>query len=269
LRANYHSHTTRCQHASGTEAAFVEAALANGFDILGFSDHSPWPYPGEMCPGVRMRVDELEGYVETVRALARAYEGRIQILCALECEYVPEYLDWLREVVDTLRLDYLVLGNHFSGLDIDSVYFGRSSSPEDARLCVRRTIAGMETGLFRFLAHPDFYLQRHTSFGAAERDDARELCRAAKALGVPLEFNLLGFRNCFNLRAQGLLGYPCAPFWEIAAAEGCKALVGLDAHHVRQLEEPHLFDLAKMYLEALGFHLEDTPIQIPKDAARL
>ena len=41
---NYHTHTWRCQHASGTEEDYVRAAVAAGFKVLGFADHTPWPY---------------------------------------------------------------------------------------------------------------------------------------------------------------------------------------------------------------------------------
>ena len=45
MRANYHAHTWRCSHAKGTERDYVEAALDRGLEILGFSDHTPYPFP--------------------------------------------------------------------------------------------------------------------------------------------------------------------------------------------------------------------------------
>ena len=44
---NYHTHTTRCNHASGTEKEYVEAAIETGLKVLGFSDHTPYPFPDE------------------------------------------------------------------------------------------------------------------------------------------------------------------------------------------------------------------------------
>jgi histidinol phosphatase-like PHP family hydrolase len=35
----YHSHTTRCGHAYGSDEDYVEAAITNGFRVIGFSDH--------------------------------------------------------------------------------------------------------------------------------------------------------------------------------------------------------------------------------------
>ena len=41
-KANYHTHTTRCKHANGTEREYIEKAIEAGYQVLGFSDHSPY-----------------------------------------------------------------------------------------------------------------------------------------------------------------------------------------------------------------------------------
>ena len=48
MTANYHTHTWRCLHASGTERQYVERAIEGGLAVLGFSDHAPMPYPEEI-----------------------------------------------------------------------------------------------------------------------------------------------------------------------------------------------------------------------------
>ena len=42
ILVDFHSHTTRCCHASGSMEAYVEQALAKGIQEFGFSDHSHW-----------------------------------------------------------------------------------------------------------------------------------------------------------------------------------------------------------------------------------
>ena len=44
VRNNYHTHTTRCKHASGEDREYVEKAIESGLKILGFSDHCPWVF---------------------------------------------------------------------------------------------------------------------------------------------------------------------------------------------------------------------------------
>lgn len=51
--ANYHTHTWRCRHADGTEREYVERAIEGGLKILGFSDHSPYPFPDGYDSGKR------------------------------------------------------------------------------------------------------------------------------------------------------------------------------------------------------------------------
>ena len=41
MTENYHTHTARCRHATGTEEEYVLAAIDRGLKILGFSDHTP------------------------------------------------------------------------------------------------------------------------------------------------------------------------------------------------------------------------------------
>lgn len=52
--ANYHTHTPRCNHAQGSEQEYVDAALSAGLKILGFSDHTPYFFPGDYYSTFRM-----------------------------------------------------------------------------------------------------------------------------------------------------------------------------------------------------------------------
>ena len=38
--ANFHTHTARCNHATGTDREYVEAAIRAGVKSLGFSDRT-------------------------------------------------------------------------------------------------------------------------------------------------------------------------------------------------------------------------------------
>ena len=40
---NYHTHTYRCFHAYGTEEDYVQEAIRQNMQELGFSDHGPFP----------------------------------------------------------------------------------------------------------------------------------------------------------------------------------------------------------------------------------
>ena len=71
MKYNYHAHTYRCKHAGGSEREYIEEAIRGGYEVFGFSDHAPMPFPKEYIPPTRMDMNELEGYVDTVLSLKK------------------------------------------------------------------------------------------------------------------------------------------------------------------------------------------------------
>ena len=255
---NYHSHTWRCKHAGGTEEEYVRQAIETGYAVLGFADHSPWPYKSDFESRIRMRVEQLPDYLQTVRALGEKYRGQIYIPVGLECEAFPEYYGWLKDL-KAEQLDYLILGNHFELNDeTGGFYFGMCREPDHVKRYVKCTIDGMRTGLFDYVAHADLCCAAYPRFDAECAAALRDLCAAAKDLDIPLEYNLLGVQRHEGFVARGSLGYPCAQFWEVAAETGCKAIVGVDAHETEQLSRRDLYEGAWAFLGGLG--LEIVPV---------
>ena len=74
---NYHSHTYRCKHAFGEVVEFVKAASEANLEIFGVSDHAA--FPDDRWPDIRMRYEELDDYVEAVRAAQRSVP-QVQVL---------------------------------------------------------------------------------------------------------------------------------------------------------------------------------------------
>lgn len=254
MKANYHAHTPRCQHAQGTEEEYVLAAIENGYQILGFSDHTPISYENDFVSFMRMRPDQLPGYVRAVREAGKRHEGEIRVYCGLECENFPRYLPWILEKKEELGLDYLLLGNHYDQTDQGGFYFGSCKDRAHMRRYLDSTISGLQTGAFLYLAHPDVFLAGYAEFDADCVEMSRELCRAAKALRIPLEYNLLGRLYTDQSRFEGRLGYPVNRFWEIAAEEGAQCCIGVDAHAPRQLADNRYFEAADVYLRTLGMN---------------
>ncbi len=246
LIANYHTHTRRCKHAGGTDREYVEAALAAGLQILGFSDHMPWP--GEV-PGVehsRMAMRELDDYFSSLSALKEEYRGRIEIHIGFEAENF-DLLDRQLELLQDYPCEYLILGHHFSGYGADAFYFGRPfDEPELLERYTARTIAGIESGRFLYLAHPDLpdWRGERAAFDAA----MERICLAAKQYDLPLEVNMLGLRDGRN--------YPTRAFFEMAARHGNRLCVGVDAHSPRHFTEPGVLERTMAFAEAFGLPVE-------------
>lgn len=247
--ANYHTHTARCRHASGTEEAYVQRALEGGLQVLGFSDHTPYWFPGDYYTHMRMYPQELDLYVNTVRRLQADYASRLEILLGLEVEYYPAYFDDLMARLRDHGIEYILLGQHWSGNEIDEPYNGRASDDVGklSKYC-DQVIAAMETGLFTYLAHPD--LIHFTGDGKVYEQHMKRLCQAALDTGTPLEINFMGMREGRH--------YPNQRFWGVAAELGCPVILGCDSHTPQDAVDPASEQVALEMVKTFGLELLDT-----------
>lgn len=218
---NYHTHTARCNHASGADKEYVEAAIKAGVKTLGFSDHAPYLFPEEIKDYSYFRMKREEGaeYVASVRALAKEYEKDIRILCGFEMEYYPDYHKAQMEYIRQFSPDYLILGQHLLANEFPTV-LPRGEGDLHLSYYVTQVLAGLATGDFFYLAHPDLPGYRFSP-EVVERE-YRRLALGAKRMGIPVEINALGLR-------QGR-AYPDARFFKYAAEAGCRVIYGVDAH---------------------------------------
>lgn len=247
--ASYHSHTPRCNHATGSEEEYVRHAIDRGLKIFGFSDHTPQFFPGDYYSFMRMYPDELEGYCETVRALRKQYAGQLQIPLGLEAEYYPGIWKELLPRLQDAGVEYLIMGQHWLGNEIGEPGNTRPTADEELlkRYC-HQVMEGLDTGKFTYLAHPD--LIHFVGDQKIYRQHMGNLCRYARQAGIPLEINLLGV----------LYGkhYPCEEFFALAAEEGCKVILGMDAHNPAHVLNPEPEQKALEIVRHFGLQLLDT-----------
>ena len=250
MKANYHTHTQRCGHAEGTDEQYVRAALEQKFDVLGFSDHVPWPYKTSFTnPGVRMLLSQIDEYLTAVRRLKEKYADQMEILAGFECEYFPQYMGWLADMAQEKQLDYLILGNHYDQTDETGMYFGLCTTAAQLRSYVNSTVKGIESGLFAYLAHPDQFLRRYQPFDDNCRAAARDLAQACAQYHLPMEYNV---HDRYLAPMTNRVSYPHPEFFEIAAQAGVQMIIGLDAHEPQELSDPTQWDLAQRELKKYG-----------------
>lgn len=116
-----HSHTTRCGHAKGSMAQYIERAQALGLANFGFSDHSHWmlhPYG----PRYAMRAEELDDYVADVRAMQAEYDRDgarpFHVRLGMEMDFLPSRLGVAREVQRRYAWDYIIGSVHNIGCEL-------------------------------------------------------------------------------------------------------------------------------------------------------
>jgi histidinol-phosphatase (PHP family) len=248
MKHNYHTHTTRCHHAEGSDEDYIIKAIEEGYQTLGFSDHAPWPKHANETQFIRMAPSDFKDYVDSIRRLGRQYGAKIDILCGLEAEYYPERLDYLIKLKEETPLDYLVLGNHFKDYESHGTYFG---SYKDSHKVIedykKLSIEALRTGLYKIFAHPDIFVRSLSVWNQEAIDAVYEICKVAKENGVILEYNLGGVR----FRRKDL-DYPYTPFWKIVAEVGNAVIIGVDAHSPSDLGRLDTIEKAEAVLKECG-----------------
>ena len=219
---NFHTHTTRCRHASGGDEEYINCAIEAGIKHLGFSDHAPFIFPDGFENRYRVPMSEGKSYVDDLRILREKYRDQIEISIGLEMEYYPEYFDKMLEVARNIGAEYLILGQHFilsehpSGIGAG----GPTDNEEHLHIYVDEVIEAMKSGVFSYVAHPD--VMCFTGDDSVYESEIARLAEASKEYDIPLEINLAGIRyNKF---------YPADKFWRIVGRVGSPVTIGYDAH---------------------------------------
>lgn len=241
MKTNLHTHTYRCNHATGTEREYVEKAISEGVEVLGFSDHAPYLFDGDHYSSFRMHPEQTEDYFKTIRALADEYKDQITILAGVELEYYPGIFQRTVEFIGQFDCDYIIQGQHFIGIEEMNVNPPR----DDAALFNRyidQLIEGMETKVYTYTAHPDMW--NFTGSEAEREKGCLRICEAAKRLEIPLEINLLGL-------SEGRQ-YPTEQLFRIAAQVGNEIVLGCDAHSADRMANPAELTAAKAFAERCG-----------------
>lgn len=281
-KINYHTHTYRCGHAKGNEEDMIMAAIRNGIEELGLSDHIPLPrYRLHLLksvpsirslkslislayamikngPNMRMPYKTIDEHLEISNELSEKYQKDIKIYKGFEAEYLEEYLNYYQSLLLNNKIDYLILGNHFNQHCIHSCYYGKPNlSKRELYSYCNDVEKAIETNLFSYIAHPDLFMIGYTHFDDDVKTVCQRICMKAKEYDIPLEINGGGMkRGLFSYDGEMLYQYPNARFWEIASEVGNKVVIGLDAHNPDDFNDV-LYDQLKTFAGELDLNLVD------------
>ncbi|MBF0380001.1 MAG: histidinol-phosphatase [Magnetococcales bacterium] len=230
-KINLHTHTFRCKHATGEARDYAKKASEVGITLLGFSDHTP--LPDGRWSSIRMDMSELESYSTAVDQAAIEFP-ELTVLKGLEVEYIPDFQGFFRDkILGEGGVDFLTGGIHFflhKG-EWKSVVSQITNSSELSAY-TDFFIKSMESGLFLYMAHPDFFRLSYPTWDSHAQSCCRAICQAASELNVPLEINANGFRQLpIIMGSEECAPYPWLPFWQVASEYQLSISVGSDAHH--------------------------------------
>ncbi len=248
ITANYHTHSKYCRHADGEAEDYANAAVEAGLAVLGFSDHTPYPFPDGYYSNFRMYPGEMKNYIADVLRCREKFSNKLDIRLGYEVEYYPRHFNALIRLLTESECDYLILGQHFTKNEYDGEYSGEETDDVlKLKTYVDQIIEALGTGLFSCLCHPEL-IHFSGPFEIYEEQMTR-LVEAAVKTGTPLEINLRGIR----FGAQ----YPDERFMDIAAPLGAEFVIGVDAHEPRDLLPGEEYTKALELVKKHGLRLLD------------
>ncbi|ADV45956.1 histidinol-phosphatase HisJ family protein [Nitratifractor salsuginis] len=250
MTIDLHNHTPRCNHAEGSIDEYIEAALAKGIYIFGFSDHAPMDFDEKY----RMAFEEMSGYEEEVREAAERYKDKITLRLGYEVDYLPGHMD---ERVLNAEVDYFIGSVHFiDEWGFDNPEFIGEYENADLDTIWREYFEAVEamaqSRLFDIVGHLDLI----KVFNYKPRSDIRTLAEGAldaiASADMTLELNAAGWRK------PVAEAYPSLDLLRMAHDRKIPITFASDAHKPEQVgyKMGQLHALARKagYSEAADFH---------------
>ena len=94
---------------------------------------------------------------------------------------------------------------------------------------VENVIAGIRTGKFMYVAHPDLPVYVGDDKDVVLFEAYNQICSVAKELNIPLEINVLG-----HMRGKY---YPSDNFFKVAAEHKNDVIIGMDIHNPKHFHK--------------------------------
>lgn len=168
------------------------------------------------------------------------YSGIIDVKIGLEIEYLPRYMDYYGFLRENQMFDLLLLGQHFSQTPSGGYTFEQKDKSQEHRYLADGIIAGIKTGLFQVVAHPDQIFRRIKEWNDETEEIAWEIKNCAAEYGIVLEQNV---RNMIGKKKKNAFRQE---FWEKLPG-GLRTVYGTDAHSIEEMEESHAFLCNRRY----------------------
>lgn len=225
----FHVHTYRCGHAgTDSDQSYIERAIGLGASSITFTDHDPFPNDPF---GNRMKFNQLNEYLESLRLLKDKFKECIDVRIGLEIEYLPSYDEYYKQL-NYMGFDILMIGQHFyehpDGLcySFNDALNVRCANEEKGQ--IDAIISGIKTGLFNVIAHPDRSFRYCKEWTSKEDLLSKKLIDTALTYGVKLEENE-------SSKVKGLFRPEFFDLVKKIDTKGSLIINGLDAHSVKEL----------------------------------
>ena len=107
MLTNHHTHSLYSDGSSQPEE-YVLKAIEKGFDLLGFTEHSPLPFENPFS----FRKENKDEYTALLKTLKHKYSGQIAVYTGMEMDYIPGESENFSKTKSEYKLDYLIGSVH-------------------------------------------------------------------------------------------------------------------------------------------------------------
>lgn len=194
---DYHMHSILSDGKNSYEE-MVRMAISKGLDEIGFSDH--------VCikpVNWAIRMEDIPVMTRQILDLKSEYKDQIQIRYGIEVDYFPGYEDELKDVIDSIPVDYVIGSIHFIddwNFDTDQSLYGKWSNDELYEMYFSLVKQAAQSGLFDIIGHIDI-IKKFRVYPETNQDKLLEdTIKTIKANNLVVELN------------TGGMDRPCAEF---------------------------------------------------------
>ncbi|WP_184405358.1 histidinol-phosphatase [Geomicrobium halophilum] len=252
MKFDLHTHHQRCGHAVGEIEDYVIAALDQGLDAIGISDHAPFfgSDKEQELPGVAMAKLEFPAYVEEVLQLKKKYANRIEVLLGVEADFLPDHVHTYEQQLQKYPFDYVIGSVHFTlGRNI----FDKSrweSADASEMLKVKEAYydliaASAQTGSYQVLGHIDAIKGFCPEMADLKTNKVDEALKVIAKNHVAIEVNTSGkMKDCGGW-------YPGDDLLERAFHYNVPITLGSDAHDPQRVGDD--LEAVREKLKSIGF----------------
>ena len=224
----FHIHTHRCCHAGKeTDIDYINKAIELKAKSIYFTDHAP--FPNDIFFN-RMKMNELNEYVNTLFSLKKEFEKEIQINIGLEIEYIPEFIPFYKYLKENYDIQ-LFLGQHIC------VYkkhynFEYKDKKEEYKWMTNSILEALDINIFSGLMHPERIYRNCHSWDINQVLSAKSIWESSYKKNIPIEYNFSSVNN------KNLQNYHKI-FWNEKIHNNI--VYGIDAHSTEELEKGTYF----------------------------
>jgi histidinol-phosphatase (PHP family) len=236
---DYHMHSILSDGKYPYEQ-MVQQAILKGLDEIGFSDHVclkpvDWSIRIEDIPVMTMQILDLQ----------EKYKDQIKIRYGIEMDYLPGYEDEIRDLIDSLPLDYVIGSVHFIGdwnFDTDQSFYGKWTNDNLYERYFHLIQKAAQSDLFDIIGHIDI-IKKFRIYPETNQDKLfEETIKIIKAHNLVVELNTGGLdRPCHEFT-------PGPKLLELCYDHHVQVTLSSDAHTIAQI--------ARHYSEAIALLLQ-------------